>query len=222
MTDDDSLRLRSQKKLLRVTMPGGQVLCYKSNRTTFIEALRMIGIDELKKVNLEIGHLPIISQEVYPKYKEYMKPLIHGWYVNVMSGPEEKYLQLVSIRNQLGIDMKVEIGYDFETDQSKAFQKSKSKDSCLLVKFPDGEYVGEENPIQTYIGAINKLGTDNLKRRRIELAGKKLITARKEYNGQIQLDDDTWLTVPSLTKDKLKWLRIIGSYMSQNLDVSII
>lgn len=222
MADEDPLRMRSQKKLLRVTMPDGQILCYKSNRTTFIEALRKIGIEELQKVNLEIGHLPIFSQEVYPKYKEYMKPLVRGWYVNVMSGPEEKYLQLVSIKNQLGIDMKVEVGYDFEPEQIKGFQKSKSRDACLLVKFPGGEYVGGENPIQTYIETIQKLGIEELKRRSIEFAGKKLITARKEYNGQVQLDDNTWLTVPSLTKDKLKWLRILGSYMRQNLDVSII
>lgn len=222
MEFDESLRQRAPKKLLRVTMPDGQVLCYSSNRTTFLEVLRRIDIEELQKVNLEVGHYPLISQEIPPLFKDYMKPLVRGWYVNLRSSPEEKFLQLISIKNQLGLDYRVEISEDFEPDKTKGFQKAKISVGSLLVKFPDGDYVGGESPIQTYTETVRKLGVDNLKRRSIVLNGKNLITSRKEHNGQVQLDDNNWLTVPPSTKDKLKYLRIFGSHLRVNLEVTII
>ena len=64
---------------------------------TFVEALQKIEADKLKEVKLESYHLPLISQEVYPRFKDWMKPLGNGWYVNVQSDSDQKYMQLVSI-----------------------------------------------------------------------------------------------------------------------------
>jgi hypothetical protein len=39
---------------------------------TFVEALQKIEADKLKEVKLESYHLPLISQEVYPRFKGYL------------------------------------------------------------------------------------------------------------------------------------------------------
>ena len=82
---DENVRQRKLRQLLRITLPDGKVLCYKSATMTFVDALKMIAPERFHDVKLENCHLPLISQEIYPRFKEWMKPIGEGWYVNVQS-----------------------------------------------------------------------------------------------------------------------------------------
>lgn len=42
---DDNLRQSGRRKLLRVTMPDGRVICHKNSVRTFVEALAAIGTE---------------------------------------------------------------------------------------------------------------------------------------------------------------------------------
>ena len=42
---DEQIRQRRLRRLLRVTLPDGKVLCYKSATMTFVEALQMIQVE---------------------------------------------------------------------------------------------------------------------------------------------------------------------------------
>lgn len=215
-------RMRSQKKQLRVTFNDGTVYCYKNATVTFIESLRKIGIDKLKDINLEIGHLPLISQECHERYKEYMKPLDNGWYVNTQSDTSQKYIQLTSIKNSLGLDYIVEIGSDFETSNVKGFAKSREKTDCLLVQFPDGSYVGGESPKETYSLAIKRIGPELIFRKELMTLGKEIVTRFKKYSNQVDLGNGMWLTVPSQTKDKIRVLESVSSKLKIQLTISTI
>ena len=70
MEEGTGIRSRSQKKLIKVTFADGTTICYSSATTTFVEALRKIGVDKLQAIDLEIGHLPMISREKYKKYEK--------------------------------------------------------------------------------------------------------------------------------------------------------
>ena len=163
-----------------------------------------------------------MSKEIYPKFKDYMKPVSDGWYVNIQSDTAQKYLQLNSIKDELGLDIDIEVGSEFITSDVKVVQKGKTRSDKLLVKFPDGEFIGGENPIDTFLESIWKIGTDNIFRKGLQYKDKPLITTRKQYNSQIQIDKNYWLTIPPQTKDKFKMLRIIDAVMRLNLEVSII
>lgn len=215
-------RLRSQKKQLRVTFNDGTVYCYKNATVTFIESLRKIGIDKLKDINLEIGHLPLISQECHERYKEYMKPLDNGWYVNTQSDTSQKYIQLTSIKNSLGLDYIVEIGSDFETSNVKSFAKSREKKDCLLVQLPDGSYVGGESPKETYSLAIKRIGPELIFRKELMTSGKEIVTRYKKYPNQVETGNGMWLTVPSQTKDKIRVLESVSSKLKIQLTISTI
>lgn len=216
------IRQRSQKKLLRVTLPDGKVVCHKSATMTFIDALAGLDSSCYEKITLENCHLPLVSREIYPRYKDWMKPLPDGWYVNTQSDTQQKYMQLNSIKIQLGIQMEIEIGTDFITSDEKVAQKSKKRDAKLLVKFPNGEYVAGDNPIDTLIEAIWEIGPENIKRKELVFKDKSIITFSKQYNGQVQVGKDLWLTVPSLTKEKYMMLRNISSVMKLGLEITII
>lgn len=219
---DENLRQRATRKLLRVTMPDGKVICYKSATMTLINALVAIGEENFSKITTENCHLPLLSKEIYPRYKDYMKPVCNGWYVNAQSDTQQKYMQLISIRTQLGLQMEVEVGTDFETSDEKVIQKQKKKDDKLLVKFPSGEYAAGENPIDTLIDAIWQIGPEIIQRKELMFKNKNIITPIKKYNGQVQVGENMWLTVPNSTKDKYKMLRIIDAMLRLRLEITII
>lgn len=219
---EEKLRERAAKKLLRVTLADGRVICHKNVTLTYVDALMDIDSSRYGEVNLENCHLPLLSQEIYPRYEEWMKPLKDGWYVNTQSDTDQKYMQLRSIAKQLNIQWEIEVGTDFITSEVKVKQKPKKRDKKLLVKFPDGEYVAGDNPIDTFLQTIWKIGVDNIRRKSLEYKGKPLITLTKQYNTQIQVDANRWLTIPPQTRDKYMYLKIIDSMMRLGLEVSII
>ena len=160
----------------------------------------------------------MFSRECYPSLKEYMKPLDDGWYVNTQSDTSQKYIQLISIANQLGIQYKVEIGTDFKTSNTKCFNKTKSKD-CILVQFKDGSYIGGDSPKDTFIQTLRTIGTDIICSKGIVNQGKDLITRFQKYNFQEQVDDK-WITIPRTTKDKVIVIKIISLKLNLGLNVT--
>lgn len=212
---------RGAKKYIRVTFTDNRTICYSSATLTFMETLRSIGIDKLQNIDLEIGHLPIISQVCYPKYKAYMKEIVRGWYVNTQSNTDQKYIQLQSINNQLRLNLKIEIGTDFETDKALKFGKSKSKEH-LLVKLSDGTFIGEDSPIRTFLTFIERVGIDAIRKKNLSFASNSLITITKENKSQVQLSNGQWLYIPASTKDKAKMLKVIAISLHLNIEVSVI
>lgn len=219
---DENLRQRAKAKLLRVTMPDGEVICYNRSLETFLEALRKIGSENFSRINLTVAGVPFFSKEIYPKFKNTMKEVCDGWYIVITGGTSGQYIQLRSIAQQLGINMEVELGDNFITQKVAVNLSGRKRDDKLLVKFPNGEFVAGENPIDTLIDAIWLIGPENIRRKELDYKGKPIITLTKQYNGQVQVGNDLWLTVPSQTKDKYKMLRIIDIMLKLKLEISII
>lgn len=220
--EDGQLRTRARKKLIRVTFPDGEVICYNNATSTMIATLEKIGSKKFPAINLELCHLPLLSKEIYPQYKDWIKPVCDGWYLNAQSNSDNKYLQLRSISDQLSLGLIVEIGTDFETQiNPKREKKSRAKDK-LLVKFPDGEFVANDSPLDTYLETIWKLGVDDIMRKHLTWGDKDLITTSQVANGQIQVGERRWAMVPNITKDKAKLLRVIAAMLRINLEITII
>lgn len=215
-------RGRAKKKLLRVTFPNGKVLCYKNTADTMIATLQELGDDVIANIKLELCHLPLLSKEIYLKYKEWMKPVCNGWYLNTQSNSDSKYLQLNAINEQLSLGLTVELGDDFETqDNPNKERRTKTKDK-LLVKFPDGQYFANNSATDTFLEVIWEIGVDKIKQKELSWCGKPLITTSKMFNGQVQIDNQRWIIVPNTTKDKVKLLRVIGAILRINMEITSI
>lgn len=223
MENKSALLKRSGRQYIRVTYPNGDVVCYKNVTLTFLEVLRRLNIEQLQNITLEMCRLPLISQEVYPHLKEYMKPIVRGWYLNTQSDSKTKYMQLRSINESLNLGLQIEIGEDLEPSNTKGFQgKTKTKEN-MLVKFSDGTYIAEENAKLAYLAALKKIGVETLQRKGLEIQGKPLISYSKLHSQQELLDEyRVWVTIPNSTKGKQKALTIVALMMRINLTITIV
>ena len=215
-------RLRAKKKLIRVTFPNGKVFCYKNVTSTMIAALIEIGEKRFPEIKLELCHLPLLSKVVYPMYKDYMKPICEGWYINSQSNSDTKYLQLKAISDQLNLGLKIELGEDFETqDNPNKVKGTKSKDK-LLVRMPSGEFIANDSALETFLEVVWQLGVDDIRKKNLQWGGNDLITNRQVSKNQVQVDSNRWIIIPNTTKDKVKLLRVIGAMLHIKMDINVI
>lgn len=183
-----------RKKLIKVTFPDGTVICLSSRTETMLSVLKKIEEDKLSLIKIKWKHLPLVSVNQYLKFGEWMKPICPGWYLNTKSTPIDKYQQLIEIDSQLQLGLKIEFDYGFDAQDTVV--KKPFSTGNLLVKMPDGEYIGNESSIDTFIEAIWKLGVDDIMRKGLTLNDRQLITKNKMYDNQVQIDTDCWVVVP--------------------------
>ena len=215
-------RDRARRKLLRVTFPNGKVLCYKSTTDTMIATMQEFGDDVIANIKLQSCHLPLLSKEIYPKYKEWMKPVCNGWYLNTQSNSDTKFLQLNAINEQLSLGLKIELGEDFVAQDNPNKEKRTRTKGEILVKLPDGQCFANNSITNTFLELIREIGIDKIKQKELTWCGKPLITTSKMFNGQVQIDNERWIIVPNTTKDKVKLLRVIGAMLRINMEITSI
>lgn len=215
-------RSRAKKKLIRVTFPNGKVICYKSTTDTMVTVLQELGEEVISKIELELCHLPLVSKEIYPKYRKWMKPICNGWYINTQSNSDSKFLELKSINDQLALNLTIELGDNLEAEENPNKEKrTKSKDK-LLVKFPDGQYFANNSTLDTFLEVVWEIGIDNIKRKELSWGGNPLVTTSKMFNNQVQVDNRRWIIVPNTTRDKVKLLRVIGAMLHIHMEITSI
>lgn len=215
-------RNRARRKLLRITFPNGKVLCYKSTTDTMIATMQELGDEVIANIKLQSCHLPLLSKEIYPKYKEWMKPVCNGWYLNTQSNSDTKFLQLNAINEQLSLGLKIELGEDFVAQDNPNKEKRNRTKGEILVKLPDGQCFANNSITNTFLELIREIGIDKIKQKELTWCGKPLITASKMFNGQVQIDNERWIIVPNTTKDKVKLLRVIGAMLRINIEITSI
>ena len=217
---EENLRQRAKVRMLRVTMPDGEVLCFNKPKQTFMETLRRIGSEHFHRINLKVKGYPLLSKESFPAFKDKTEEVCDGWNVITAGDAGERFIKLRAIAKQLGINMEVEIGDDFITQKAPTSQTRKSPVRKLKVTFPDDSFLNGENSINTFLETIRRIGPEVIKRKEIEYQGKPVITFSKVHNSQVQ-EGNYWVTVPGTTKEKYKMLRLLSSKMKLGLDVSI-
>lgn len=215
-------RDRARRKLLRVTFPNGKVLCYKSTTDTMIATMQEFGDDVIANIKLQSCHLPLLSKEIYPKYKEWMKPVCNGWYLNIQSNSDTKFLQLNAINELLSLGLKIELGEDFVAQDNPNKEKRTRTKGEILVKLPDGQCFANNSITNTFLEVIREIGIDKIKQKELTWCGKPLITTSKMFNGQVRIDNERWIIVPNTTKDKVKLLRVIGAMLRINMEITSI
>lgn len=215
-------RDRARRKLFRVTFPNGKVLCYKSTTDTMIATMQELGDGVMANIKLQSCHLPLLSKEIYPKYKEWMKPVCNGWYLNTQSNSDTKFLQLNAINEQLSLGLKIELGEGFVAQDNPNKEKRNRTKGEILVKLPDGQCFANNSITNTFVELIREIGIDKIKQKELTWCGKPLITTSKMFNGQVRIDDERWIIVPNTTKDKVKLLRVIGAMLRINMEITSI
>lgn len=220
--EENKVRQRAKSKKLRVTFPDGRVICYPRAVDTFVAVLREIGSQQFPEITLEMSHLPLLSREIYPEFKNWMKPVCDGWYVNNQSSNDQKYMQLRSIGKSLDLGLTVELGEDFEPQQNPGKERTRKSKSKLSVRLGEAdEWLCGANMQETFIMVIKEIGIDEVMKRNIGSGGRDLITRYRQSAAQVEIADNRWLNVPGTTRDKLKLLKVIASHLRLKIEAKL-
>ena len=210
---------RAKKKKLKITFSDGTTLCFKNATTTYIEAIKKIGPEVFASAGLEIGKLPVVSKECYAKYIKYMMPLSDGWWVNTQSDSSQKYLQLISVKNKLGLDYEIQMAEEFDEYNEAATQKSRKQD-LICVYYTEEEYIHAPHNEDVFVKTVERIGAERIMHRCIEFLGKETVTRYNKYPKQRKLDCGLWVTIPNSSKDMRRALEYIDDKLKIGLKVS--
>ena len=100
-----------------------------------------------------------------------------------------------------------------EKTTSKPYQKK------LMVKFPNGTIICNDNVEDTYIDALWEFDPDSIILNRICFNGISIITSENTKDGRVQVGVNQWAYVPSLITNIKKVLEIISKTL--NIEVEI-
>ena len=223
-TVDDKVRVRGKKQRLKVTFGDGVVICDVSATTTMLQVIAKLGVERVASLGMEVCHVPLVSREIVPRYAAWTKEIGEGWYLMAQSDTRQKYMQMKSILSQLGEDARAEIG-DFEqfaSDKNEGRRNEHKRKSKLSVTFANGFVVCSIDHQQVFSETVRIIGLDKVRKTRLQIAGKPVITTERKYSNQVQVLSGEWVTVPSTVKDKYKILRVLSSMTGTPYEVKII
>ena len=100
-----------------------------------------------------------------------------------------------------------------EKTTSKPYQKK------LMVKFPNGTIICNDNVEDTYIDALWEFDPDSIILNRICFNGISIITSENTKDGRVQVGVNQWAYVPTLITNIKKVLEIISTTL--NIEVEI-
>ena len=104
---DDSL---SNKRRIRVTMPGGRVIQCNKVKDTLVEVIRHAGVVKVEK--LELYHAAFLvsrTLDTNPKYAKAQYEIEPGFYVFTNTNTDVKKKQIQAISDRLNLGLKVEL-----------------------------------------------------------------------------------------------------------------
>ena len=220
MAETGQLVSRGAQKKVRVTFPDGEVICYKRVVNTFIETIKKIGPERVAALGMEVRHHPLVSKEKIALFKDNSKPIDDEWYVITESDTGQKYLQLMSISEQLDLGLLIELAEEFDEYDDAPRALVRKPKSPFSVSFPDGEVFTGAVPRETFVKAIVKIGPELLAQKGLVCMGRQIVTRFQKYPNQEKVGNH-WVTVYSTTADKAKALKYIKTHLGVDLTCSM-
>lgn len=221
---EGKIQVREKRKRIRFSFPDGTQVCNASATKTMIDAICKIGVERVAQLNMEVCHVPLVAQEINPRYARWTKRIDDKWFLMAQGDTKQKYMQMVSIIKQLGIDVKVELG-DFESFEPINVQKPETKKKRKVqmeVTLGDKTFTHGSDTIFTFLDVVEHIGVDKVKKTGIKVGKFPIVTSGKKANNQIETSTGEWLTVPTQAKDKYKILRVISSMTHTPMEIKII
>lgn len=221
---DGKIQVREKRKRIRCSFPDGTLMCSASATQTMIDAICKIGVERVAQLNMEVCHIPLVAQEVNPRYARWTKKIDDKWFLMAQSDTKQKYMQMVSIVKQLGMDVKVELG-DFESFEPVNVHKLETKKKRkvqLEVTLGGKTFKHGSDTILTFLDVVEHIGVDKVKKTGILVGKFPIVTAGKKANNQTETSTGEWLTVPTQIKDKYKILRVISSMTHTPMEIKVI
>ncbi|MGD0651268.1 MAG: hypothetical protein ABSA97_09045 [Verrucomicrobiia bacterium] len=97
---------KAPKSTLRVTLPTGDIVEEYFAADTFALAIKALGIDKVRSLNITETGIPLIDSTKHPQYSQRK---VDGWYICTHSNTHRKKEVLERIAKKLGVRIKIEV-----------------------------------------------------------------------------------------------------------------
>lgn len=208
-------------EVIRVTLPDGKEICYRSPLHTFVEVLKWIGEERFEDIPVKINGRPIVSHDTYP-IKNYTIEILPGWHFIKQADTRERYLKLLAINNGMNLGMKIEIG-DFKADKNPSLNKCCRPKSLLRVTMPNGECIDYDSYRDVFMTVIDKLGPRSVsaKANFDWSSNQPLFTATNPDGIRVKVADSLFLALPQTVKQAATMLKLIAKRLGIATDIII-
>ena len=220
---------KSIRKKLKVTFSDGRIVCLDKSKYTLVETIKMIGVADVRKLNLMCNGIPLIDDKLDSLYRKAQVEVENGLYINTCTDTETKAAQIKRIATQLGIDIKVEL---VDKSPKEIFVvESKDGDSqlggrksfCKLrVVLPDGRILAGNTVADTLQEVVEYVGVENVMKMNIIACGIPLVSAIldvKYGKYQRKLSNGMFLMTNTPTERKIKQIQQISDAYSLGLKI---
>ena len=217
------------RKKLKVTLETGEIICLDKSKHTLVETIRIIGVENVKALNLMCYGIPFIDDKLDALYGKAQVEIGKGLYVNTCTDTETKASQIVKIAKLLNLDIKVEL-VDKETVNSvlvdcndRILNAGGRKSQCdVRVILPDGRIITNNWVADTLQEVVELAGVENVKKLNINASGIPLVSTmldEKYGRNQRKLSNGMYLMTNSSTETKIKQIKEISEAYSLGLKV---
>ena len=94
---------------LKVIFENGTVIHESNAVDTFCKFVEYVGVEKVRSLSLTQCNVPLISNTLDLKYKNWQKPIGEGWYLMAKNNTKRKKYDIERIAAAFGIKVKVEI-----------------------------------------------------------------------------------------------------------------
>lgn len=223
----ETLPKKSKSVILRVELPDGRIVENKNVSTTYCEAIKYIGPEEVNILGISHAGVNIVSRELDPKYAEYQRSIGDGWYVMTNSSTQNKFNDLRLIIREYGIDMKVEIVPLDPTSPMmlKAAKLGEITRGKIRVVFPGGRTIQPNLVMEALIEVVKYAGAERVHNLGIVCCGDNLVLRNPtpRYEQPCKPVGEGWFcNTHSSTNTKYEQIQIISERLNLGLVVDLI
>jgi len=223
----NSTAKRSKSVILRVELADGTIIEHKNVSTTYCEAIKAIGPEEISILGICHAGVNIVSRELDAKYADYQRSIGDGWYVMTNSPTPVKYQDLQKIIEEYGIDMKVSL-VSLDPAATVYVPEQESKGSTrekIKVRFPNGRVIQPSKVLEALVEVVIYAGAERVRALNITCCGDNLILKHPSprYVNPCKPVGDGWLcNTCSGTGTKFEQIKEISDRLNLGLEVELI
>jgi len=218
---------KTKSVILRVELPDGTILEHKNVSTTYCEAIKYIGPEEVSILGICHAGVNIVSRELDSKYADYQRDIGDGWYVMTNSPTPVKYQDLTAIIKEYGVDMRVDIvpldpSATIPDEILDAESNSRAK---IKVVFPEGKTIQPNRVLDALIAVVEYAGPDRVNSLEIVCCGENLVMRHPHprYEKPCKPVGDGWFcNTYSNTPTKYEQIQYISEKLGLGLVVELI
>lgn len=224
---------------LKVTFADGTTFAEEKAADIFAKTIIKLGVDKCRNaveaLDIKLGPLPLICNQLPADYQRTKKDLGDGWWLLLDCKNEVKKEKIEQIAQYLGEKVKVEVYFPKPEKPSPKLPienpdkpKRKGPQQGLKVTFPNGKIVKEANAVDTYCETIMRIGVDRVFEASMDhgitLNGVNIITDTKHHkygDSQRALGHGWWLMTHSNTPQKKDVLEKLSHHLGLDLNIEM-